>query len=83
MTEPNELSPADIAENDQTAARAADLLDWYVDSARRTLGQGDRGEATAVIAHTLVAAEEAIPRDALASMLAIALVRLADQRGAS
>jgi hypothetical protein len=65
--------------NDQTAALARDDLARHVDSARATLAQGDRADAIAVIAVTLIEATDDFPRDRLASMLAVALVQLAER----
>lgn len=65
--------------NDQMAARARDDLAQHVASARKTLAQGDRTEALAVIAHTLIVEEKWMPRDRLASLLAVALVQLAEE----
>lgn len=66
--------------NDQMAARARDDLANHVESARKTLAQGDRSEALAVIAVTLIEAEDEMPRDRLASLLAVALVELAEEQ---
>jgi hypothetical protein len=68
--------------NDQTAARAREDLADHVESARRTLAQGDRSDATAVIAVTLIEATHTMPRDRLASLLAMALVQLAEMENA-
>jgi hypothetical protein len=68
--------------NDQTAARAREDLADHVESARRTLAQGDRSDALAVIAVTLIEARHTMPRDRLASLLAMALVQLAEMENA-
>ena len=64
--------------NDQSAARARDDLADHVESARRTLAEGDRTDSLALIAVTLIEAEDAMPRDRLASLLAMALIQLAE-----
>ena len=65
--------------NDQSAARARDDLRRNVAAARRTLAQGeDRTEAIATIAVTLIEAEDAFSRNRLASLLALALVQIAE-----
>lgn len=66
--------------NDQMAARAREDLADHVESARKTLAGGDRIEALAVIAVTLIEAEDDMPRDRLASLLAMALVQLAEEQ---
>lgn len=79
-----ELTPDAVAENDQAAARAREDLDCHVGSARKTLAQGDdETEALAVIAVTLIDAEDVFRRDRLASLLAAALVRLAKGEAAA
>lgn len=65
--------------NDQMAAQARDELAQHVESARKTLTQGDRSEVLAVIAVTLIEANDVFPRDRLASLSALALVQLAEQ----
>lgn len=64
--------------NDQMAAQVRDDLADHVESARKTLRQGDRSDALAVIAVTLIEAVEDMPRERLASLLAMALVQLAE-----
>jgi len=74
------VNPADPV-NDQLAAQAVDELHQHVDSARATLAQGPRTAAMAVIAMALDDAEDAMPRIRLASLLAAALVELAELPG--
>lgn len=66
--------------NDQLVARANRELNDHVGSARATLTQGGRTEATVCIAVALTEAEESMPRDRLAALLAAALVALAEAR---
>jgi len=67
--------------NDQLAAQAVEELHQHVDSARKTLTQGARTDAMAVIAVALDEAEDIMPRVRLASLLAAALVELAELPG--
>jgi hypothetical protein len=71
--------PDFVAENDQTAARARDDLERHVGSMRNLLADADGDEQTALVvaAATLIREEETFPRDRLASLLAVAMVRLA------
>lgn len=75
-----DVDPTD-PENDQTAVHYRDDLARHVDSARATLTQGPRSAALAVIAMALIDAEQDMPRDRLASLLAVAMVQLAEQGG--
>jgi hypothetical protein len=72
-----DVEPGD-PHNDQMAARARDDLDWHVASAAKPLADGVSDvDATAVIAMALIDNEAVYPHDRLASLLAVALVRLA------
>lgn len=64
-------------QNDQEAARARDDFLRHVESARKTLAQGDRIEALAVIAITLEN-EPSMTRNRLCALLAAALVLAAE-----
>jgi hypothetical protein len=74
-----EDSPAGRAANDQIAARAAADLDWHLAALHRTMAKvehPDRTDVTAGQAEALIVAVDAMPRERLASLLAVAMVRL-------
>lgn len=73
-----EVDPSD-PHNDQMAAAARDDLAQHVESARKTLTQAPRTAAITAIAVTLIDGTEAFPRERLASLLAVALVQLAEK----
>lgn len=67
------------AHNDRTAALFRDDLNQHIGSVRDTLAaaEGDEIVALPVIAGTLIDARYEMPRERLASMLAVAMIRLA------
>lgn len=69
--------------NDRVAAEARDDLAKHVASARKTLAQtgGDRAATVAVIATILNGATDEMPRPRLTSLLAMAMVQLAEREG--
>jgi hypothetical protein len=72
-----DVEPGD-PHNDQMAARVRDDLDWHVASASKPLAEGaSEVDATALIAMAFIDNEAMYPHDRLASLLAVALVRLA------
>lgn len=74
-----ELQAWEVAENDATAARAREELADHLPQIRTALDDGeDRTYVIAVIAQTLIAAQDTMPRDRLASLLATAMVQIAE-----
>lgn len=69
--------------NDQMAARANQELEGHIRSTRRTMEQaaskgGGRVEVMALIASAFIDSKKLMPRETLASVLAAALIRLAE-----
>lgn len=74
-----ELEPWEVAENDALAARAREDLNDHVQQIRAALAGGeDRTYAIASVANTLIASHSGMPRDRLASLLAVAMVQIAE-----
>lgn len=70
-------SPGGRHANDQILARVTAELDQHLDGLRRSWQRGaDRTDFVAGWATALQAAEEMMPRDRLASLLAVAMCRL-------
>lgn len=64
--------------NDQMAARSDEELDWHLGSTRNAMSQGGRVEVMTLIASAFIDNPDTYPRERLASILAAALMRLAN-----